>query len=217
MVSNKRKLQLAAGLTALLSLALAVGCRGFFVNPQLTTITVGPPNANIQQGSNLQMSATGTFDDNSHQTLTSGLFWSTSDQNIASVGQNNGVVLGMSPGTATITASQGAISGSTSITVSLIGVTGIAISPKNMSGVLGQQINYTVMATVQGGGNPVDVTSSCTFTLSDTSGNITILTQVSPAVLTIGNNTTHPETVTITANYVSGTQTFMDTATLMVQ
>jgi uncharacterized protein YjdB len=216
MSSIKRKLQLAAGLTALLALALAVGCRGFFVNPQLTTITVGPPNANIQQGSNLQMSATGTYDDNSHKTLTSGLFWSTSNGNIASVGQNNGVVLGASPGTATITASQGAVSGSTSITVSLVGVTAIAISPKNTTGVLGQQIPYTVTATVQGGGT-ADVTSSCTFTLSDTSGNITILTQQSPALLTIGNNTTHPETVMITANYVSGTNTLHDTATLMVQ
>jgi uncharacterized protein YjdB len=216
MVSTKRKLQLAAGLTALLSLALAVGCRGFFVDPQLTTITVGPPNANIQQGTTLQMSATGTFDDNSHKTLTSGLFWSTSNQNFASVGQNNGVVMGVSSGTATITASQGAISGSTSITVSLVGVTGITISPKNTSGTLGQQILYTVMATVQGGGPPVDVTSSCTFTLSDTT-NITIITGQSPATLTIGNSTPHGESVTITANYVAGTQTFMDTATLMVQ
>lgn len=214
MVSIKRKLQLAAGFTALLSLALAVGCRGFFTDPQLTTITVGPPNANIQQGSNLQMSATGTFDDNSHKTLTTGLFWSTSDQNIASVGTNNGVVLGASPGTATITASQGAISGSTSITVSLVNVTGITISPKSTTGIPGQQINYTVMATVQGG-QQVDVTASCTFTLSDTT-NLMITTNASPAVLTI-DNAAPQENATVTANYVSGTTTFHDTGTLMIQ
>ncbi len=50
-------------ITSLFCLTFGVGCRGFFVNPTLTTITVGPATPSVQQGSTLQMTATGTFDD----------------------------------------------------------------------------------------------------------------------------------------------------------
>src|SRR5205823_7709278 len=102
MLSIKKKLQLLCAFTALLLLAGLVGCTGFFQNPVLTTLTVGPQAPNIQQGSTLQMSATGTFDDGSTKTLTSGVFWSTSDTSIASV-TSGGKVTAASAGTATIT------------------------------------------------------------------------------------------------------------------
>src|SRR5579864_3682570 len=110
MPSTKRKLQLLAGLTVLLLLAAAVGCRGFFQSPVLTSLTVGPQSPNIQQGTSLQMSAIGTFDDGSTKTLTSSVFWSSSDMTVASI-TSGGRVTGASSGTATITASSGASSG----------------------------------------------------------------------------------------------------------
>ncbi|PYX62695.1 MAG: hypothetical protein DMG74_19860, partial [Acidobacteria bacterium] len=70
MLTAKRKLYLCLVFIALLGMIFAVGCRGFFVNPTLTTVTVGPSTPSIQQGKTLQMTATGTFDDGSTKTLT---------------------------------------------------------------------------------------------------------------------------------------------------
>jgi len=49
MLSSKKKVQIASAFVTLLLCALAVGCKGFFVNPTLTTVTVGP-TATINQG-----------------------------------------------------------------------------------------------------------------------------------------------------------------------
>ena len=73
MPSNLRKLQLLVAFTTFFSLAGAVGCRGFFQDPQLTSITVGPQNTNLQQGNTLQMTAVGNFNDGSTATEFPGL------------------------------------------------------------------------------------------------------------------------------------------------
>lgn len=203
MPSNKRKLQILAGLATLALLAVAVGCKGFFQNPQLQTITVGPQAANIQQGSTLQMTATGTYDDGSTQTLTKNVFWSTNMDTVAMIDTNSGVVTATGPGTATITGSQGAVSGSTSITVSLPNVVSIMLSPQTTSGAPGNQIPYTVTANLTGGGT-ADVTASATFTSTDTT-NITFITGQSPVTCMIGNNTPVGEKVTITVTYTGST------------
>ena len=79
MPSNLRKLQLLVAFTTFFFLAGAIGCRGFFQDPQLTSITVGPQNTNLQQGNTLQMTAVGNFNDGSTSTLTRGVSWSSSD------------------------------------------------------------------------------------------------------------------------------------------
>jgi hypothetical protein len=212
MRSAKRKLHILFAITILLLFAVGVGCRGFFQNPQLQTVTVGPQNANIQQGSTLQMTATGTFDDGTTKTLTKNVFWSSNDQSIAAVSQS-GVITGNASGNATITASSGAVSGSTQITVSLMNVTGITINPKTFSTQPNTNVNYTAMATVTGG-QPVDVTSTTTFTSNNPM--VTFTNGANPAVAMVGNITS-ATTVTITATYVSSNGTFTDTGTLNVQ
>jgi len=92
---STRKLQLLVAFTTLFSLAGAVGCRGFFQDPQLNSITVGPQNVNLQQGNTLPMTAVGNFNDGSTKTLTSGVFWSSSDDTIASITQTGiGIIRG---------------------------------------------------------------------------------------------------------------------------
>ena len=95
-------------------LAVTLGCRGFFVNPVLQSVTVGPSNLNLQQGTTQQMTATGNFDDGSTKTLTSGVVWSSSDATIAPVSAA-GVVNGAAAGTATITAEDGTVSGQATV------------------------------------------------------------------------------------------------------
>ncbi len=130
MNKQSRKFQLLAGSIALLMVAMGIGCRGFFVNPTLSTLTVGPTTPTFQQGSTLQMAATGTFNDGTTQDLTNKAFWSTSDSTIASI-TTTGLVTGVSPGTATITAASGTVSGSTTITIALANITSIAVTPSS--------------------------------------------------------------------------------------
>jgi thiamine pyrophosphokinase len=217
MLSAKRKLQLLTAFATLLSLALAVGCRGFFKDPQLTSITVGPQNANIQQGTTLQLSAIGNFDDGSTSTLTKGVLWSSDDAAVASISQS-GIVTGVSSGTATASASSGAITGTTTITVTLNNVTAITIDPNNRNVALGGTATYTCSATVSGG-STVDVTGSVTWSVTDSTGaaaaNISISNQTNPATVTVNSNAT-VGTYNVNASYVTNSQTFTDTATLTV-
>jgi Big-like domain-containing protein/immunoglobulin I-set domain protein len=218
MLSNLRKLQLLVAFTTLFSLAGAVGCRGFFKDPQLTSITVGPQNVNLQQGDTLQMTAVGNFDDGSTATLTSGVFWSSSDDTIASITQG-GTVTGVRSGTVTISASSGATTGTTTVVVVLNNVTAITISPNNQNVALGGTTTFTCDATVSGG-PPVPITSSVTWTVTDSTGaaaaNISISNQTDPATVTVNSNAA-TGTYTVNASYTTNSQTFTDTATLTVQ
>jgi Bacterial Ig-like domain (group 2) len=202
MMSGKKKLQVVAAFGTLLLFALGLGCSGFFVNPVLTSIAVGP-TATINQGATVQESAIGTYNDGSTQTLGSGVQWSSSDPTFASV-SNSGLVTGASPGTATITAAFQATSGTASITVSLGNVTALTISPLNANiATNGGTATFTASATVAGDSSPVDVTSTATWTVSDTT-NFTI-TQGDPVTITAGVGATIGEQVTVNATYQSTT------------
>jgi len=176
MLSSKKKLQLVAAFATLFLFAVIVGCNGFFVDPVLTSIAVGP-TATINQGTTVQESAIGTYNDGTQKTLGSGVQWSSSDAAFASV-SNSGLVTGNAPGDATITAAYQATSGTSSITVSLGNVTALKISSSADCSTTSGNTNITAnggtasfyaCATVTGGGTPVDVSDSgTTWTLSDT-------------------------------------------------
>ena len=55
MPSFERKLRLLATFAALFLLALAAGCRGFFVNPTLTSLAVSPTTASLIEGHTQQI------------------------------------------------------------------------------------------------------------------------------------------------------------------
>src|SRR5690349_16817122 len=169
MPTAKPKLQLVVSISVLFLLALGVGCRGFFVNPTLTSVTVSPATPSIEQSKTVQMTATGTFDDGSTKALTTSVQWSTSDATIAQV-STSGLVTASSAatGTTTLTATSGTISGSTSVTVVLAGIVSIAVSPTNPSITVGGNQQFSALATVQGGGTQ-DITTSVTWTSSNTS------------------------------------------------
>lgn len=213
-----RKVQLLSAFAMFLLVASLVGCSGFFQDPVLTTLTIGPQSPNLQQGSTLQMSATGTYDDGSSKTLTSGVFWSSSDNTIASI-STGGKVTAASAGTATITASSGAVSGTSTITVSLNNVIGLTLSPTQVTVARGSTGTISALASVSGSSGTVDVSATTTWTITDSTGavptTISITSQQSPATITVDSSAT-PGTYTITAVY-SGTTTFTKTAPLIVQ
>ncbi|HZR57951.1 MAG TPA: Ig-like domain-containing protein [Terriglobales bacterium] len=191
---SKRKLQIFAIATTLLLLAAGVGCTGFFVNPTLTGITVGP-TATIQQSKTVQMTATGTYNDGSTKTLTKDIFWNSDTQSVATVNSSTGLVTGVSPGTSTITGASGSVSGTATITVTIANLTAIKVTPTNP--LIKDGNSQAFIATGTANGQPVPITDSVTWSFSpsntpgvsiDTSGN-----------LTTDSSTTPTGTITVTA------------------
>lgn len=197
MLSRKKKFQLVSAFATLLLFALGLGCNGFFVDPVLTSLTVGP-TATINQGGTVQESAIGTYNDGSTKALGSGVQWSSSATSTANV-NSSGLVTGASPGTATITAAFQATSGTSSITVDLGNVTALITKPAGTVSIKGNggQQTFFAYATVTGESNPVDVSTTATWTLSDTTD--FQLTQGDPVTVTTLTDavTTPPATLTI--------------------
>jgi hypothetical protein len=190
---------------------------GFFVDPVLTGLSVGPQSPNIQQGTTLQMSAIGTDDDGRTKTLTSNVFWSSSNTSVAPL-TSGGRVTGASSGTSTITASSGAASGTSTVTVSLNNVIGIMLQPNSLTIAWGPSGTSMALATVSGESMTVDVTATTTWAVTTSTGsvaqNISITNLQSPATITVASGAT-PGSYTITATY-SGTTTFTKRASLTV-
>ncbi len=168
MSSTKQKLRLTCVLAALVFLALEIGCKGFFVSPTLTGVSVGPSGLNLNVSQTFQMTATGTYNDGSQKTLTSGVVWSSSDPTTVSVGQTSGIVTGVQSGTATITASSGGCSGCTgtaTVSVVLGNVSSITVSPASQTvSVGGTAVSFT--ATAAPGG---DITQGATWNVVNAS------------------------------------------------
>ena len=122
-----RSWRIIAGLTALLIAGLGLGCDGFFVDPILTGIAVGPA-ATIQTGTTIQLTTVGTYNDGSQKKISSNVSWSSATPEVATVNQS-GVVTGLGPGQSVITGAAETVSGSATVTVTL-GVWRQLISPR---------------------------------------------------------------------------------------
>ncbi len=128
------KRRVIGAFAVLAALALAASCTGFFVNPTLTGVTVGP-QATLNINQSIQMQATGTYSDGTQKQLNSGVTWSSSDSGAVSI-TPSGLATGLTIGSATITGSAGSCSactGTTTVTVALQGVTSITITPNSQS------------------------------------------------------------------------------------
>jgi Big-like domain-containing protein len=172
MPSLKRNLRILATFAALSLLALAAGCRGFFVNPTLTSITVAPTSASIIQGGSQQINATGTFNDGSTKDLTGSATWTTSEPAVATVSKGGLVTAASSisnpPGTAIITATSGTITATSTITVNTGPLTAIAINTTTPHPAAGQTVVFTALGTYSGSAQQQDITALVTWSSSNT-------------------------------------------------
>src|SRR5260221_42254 len=82
----------------------------------LLSITVAPSTAAISARGTEQFSATGHYNNGTTQDLTNSASWSASPKMVASV-SNAGLATGLKPGTATISAKSGGVTGSATLTV----------------------------------------------------------------------------------------------------
>src|SRR5579863_1305405 len=83
MSSKNSKLRMIGAFAALATLALAISCRGFFVNPTVTSLAIGPSNLSLAPATSFQMSATATYSDGSTSDATGKAVWVSTDENVA--------------------------------------------------------------------------------------------------------------------------------------
>ncbi len=170
MWNSKRMVLFAAGLVLLV---VAPACTGFFVNPTLSSLTIGPQTQTITANpkQNLQMSATGTYSDGSTKDLTGKASWSSSDTSCATINSSGLVSPAASVSgvcTTTISASFGTVSAATTtITVTEGTPTLITLTVSSQNPNPGTAITFTAKATFPNSANQQDITSSVTWIDSD--------------------------------------------------
>jgi len=126
-----RKLPLTLAFVVLVAVAFGASCKGFFVDPVLTGITINPTAPEVDVDKTLQLQAFGTYDDGSRKQVKSGVSWSSDSRDIATV-DTNGALSGVTPGTAQIQASAQGLSGTATATV-IGNVTAISVTPTSGS------------------------------------------------------------------------------------
>lgn len=173
MSSTKLQIRAIGAVAALATLAFAISCKGFFVNPTLSSLTVTPISPSIQTGSTnntVQMTAVGTFNDNS--TGNPPVTWSISpsDGSIATI-SSNGLVTSVATGSATITAAatqNPSITGTQQVTVTVGCISSITLNPTSAT-ISVSQSNHTVSisATADTCNGPIPITGVATWNTSN--------------------------------------------------
>ena len=127
----------------------------------LTTITIAPANPSIANGTSLPLTASGTFSDGSVQDLTHSVSWTSSPESTAIV-DPEGVVTGTAEGSATITATQEGVSGSTTVTVTPAVITSLALTPVGSCIAVGGTVQLTATGTFSDGSTQ-NLTNECSW------------------------------------------------------
>jgi hypothetical protein len=198
MPSKMQTVRLTGAFAVLAMMALGASCRGFFVKPTLSSITVGPATPSIQTGNTnntVQMLATGTFDDGStgHPSVS----WSITPASTATINKT-GLVTSVATGSATVTATSNdnpSITGTQTVTVTVGCITSISVTPTSGTLSNGGNTSVSLKAEANTCNGAVDITSVAQWTSSNT----TIAT-VSAGVVTPTGTTGADGTVTITAS-----------------
>jgi hypothetical protein len=82
----------------------------------LTSIAITPTNPSVAAGSTQQFTATGTYSNGSTQNITTQVTWSSANTGVATI-SSSGLASAIAGGSSTISATQGSVSGSTTLTV----------------------------------------------------------------------------------------------------
>ena len=172
----KWNLRVIAAFAVLGIMALAASCRGFFVNPTLTAITISPTSPQVEVGNNAALSVYGTYNDGSTGQVTTGVSWSSSDPSVASFANpTSNLLQGVSLGTATITASAQAVSGTASATVYLGGISALSVSPTSGTATVStsQTATFAYTATSSGGTQPITTSNGGILTITPSTSYVT--------------------------------------------
>jgi len=133
----------------------------------LTSIVLSPTNPSIPINTTQQLTATGTYGDGSSRDLTAVVTWSSSTIANATV-DVTGLVKGIAAGSATITATLGSVSQSSSVTITAPSITSISVTPEDVTLAIGISQQFTASA-IYSDGSIQDLVSGVTWASSTTS------------------------------------------------
>ncbi len=173
----------------------------------LISIEVTPTNPFIALGTKINFTATGIYDNEKTQDLTTQVTWSSSDTAVATISNTNGSkgeATGREEGTTTITATLDDVSGSTTLTVTPAELFSIDVTPTNPSIAAGTKINFQATGNFTDGSTQ-DLTEQVTWSSSNTA-----VATISNASGSKGEATGRNEgitTITATLDDVSGSTT----------
>jgi len=131
---------------------------------KLTGITLSPSAATIAPDASVSIKATANYSDGSSVDITSTALWKSSSDAIATV--SSGVVKGVTPGSATVTATFGGASANATITVSPAKLLSITVTPASATAPLGSKVAFKAQGTYEGG-SVRDLTTSVTWSTDD--------------------------------------------------
>jgi len=172
------------------------GTANLTVTPaSLVSIAVTPSNPSLARGTSRQFTARGTYSDNSTQDLTASTTWSSSNAAIAAISNaagSKGSASALTMGTVTITATSGAVSGSTSLTVTAATLVSITINPGNPSVAQGTSQQFSATGTYSDASTQ-NLTTSATWSssvpgvapISNAAGSQGLATAIAPGTTTI--------------------------------
>lgn len=174
------------------------------------TVTLPPANAVVVSPSTVallitqQQQLTGTVTDASgnpipNQTIT----WQSNNTNVATV-SGSGLVTAVSPGTATITASSGSVSGTAQVTVSLVPVRRVTVTPDAVSFTQGDAGTQLTVALLDSAGNTLSLTG---HTISWSSNKTGVATVNGSGFVTPGSPGQAVITATLVGSGLSATST----------
>jgi parallel beta-helix repeat protein len=129
--------------------------------PTLVSIAITPNGVAIPLGTGQQFDAVGTYTDGSTQDLTQSATWAASVPGVATIGAA-GYAISVDPGTTTITATSGAITGSVVLAVNSAAPTSLVVVPASSSILVGAQQQFGATLNYSDGSS-VNVTSTVTW------------------------------------------------------
>jgi uncharacterized protein YjdB len=159
----------------------------------LTAIQIQPGNITLAENTSQQFSVIGVFSDGGTRNITTQATWVSSNPGVAAFPKNGGLTItALSPGQTTVTATVGAISGTTTVNVTNATITSLSITPANASVAAGTQESFTAAAGFSDGSTQI-ITNNVTWTsdnsavatISDTPGSNGIATALSAGTCNI--------------------------------
>jgi trimeric autotransporter adhesin len=129
----------------------------------LESINLTPATSVLAPASTVQYVAVGDYSDGTTQTLTSAVTWNSSAPNVVSI-NSAGLATGQSTGPATITASQGSVSGTASVLVESSAPSSITVTTTNPQVPVGIVSQFVATGNFPDGSQ--DMTSSVAWTAS---------------------------------------------------
>ena len=133
----------------------------------LMSIVVTPAASSIPVNTTQQFSATGSYADGSSSDLTALVTWNSISTAVATI-DINGIVTGVTPGTSTVSASIGGVTGSTTLTVNAPTLSSISITPVDLTLGIGINQQFTATATYSDGSTQ-DLVNGVTWSSSSAS------------------------------------------------